>query len=81
MDRVKLQSVYNSLSRYRSEYYGSIGRAQSRIEDSVRMYAETLPGELYLELNQGSASGLFKPAFFQKDLDRSLRILEEKLGK
>ncbi len=81
MDKENLQSVYNTLSRYRSEYYGSSGRAQSRIEESVRLYAETLPGDLYVKLNQESASGLFRPAFFRGDLDRSLTILEEELGK
>jgi hypothetical protein len=81
MDKEKLQSVYNTLSQYRSEYYGSCGRTQSRIEESVRMYAETLPGDVYVQLNQGSASGLYRPAFFQGDLDRSLSILEEELGK
>ena len=81
MDKDKLQSVYNTLSRYRSEYYGASGRAQSRIEESVRMYAETLPGDLYVRLNQGSASGLYRPSFFQSDLERSLSILEEEIDK
>jgi len=81
MDKEKLQSVYNTLSQYRSEYYGSSGRNQSRIEESVRMYANTLPGDLYFKLNQESASGLFRPAFFKGDLDRSLTILEEELGR
>ena len=77
MDKEELQSVYNTLSRYRSEYYNSSGKAQSKIEESVRLYGDRLPGDLYCILNQGSASGLFRPAFFQGDLDRSLRILEE----
>jgi hypothetical protein len=77
MDKEELQSVYNTLSRYRSEYYNSSGKAQSKIEESVRLYGDRLPGDLYCKLNQGSASGLFRPAFFQGDLDRSLRILEE----
>lgn len=81
MEKEELQSVYNTLSRYRSEYYGSSGKAQSKIEESVRMYGDRLPGDLYSKLNQGSASGLFKPAFFRGDLDRSLQILEEELGK
>lgn len=81
MEKDKIQEVYNTLSQYSREYYGSSGRAQSRIEESVRMYANTLPGDLYATLNQGSASGLFRSAFFQGDLDRSLRILEEELGK
>lgn len=79
MNKEELQSVYNTLSHYRSEYYGASGGTQSRIEESVRLYAETLSGDLYARLNQESASGLFKPAFFQGDLDRSLSILEEEL--
>lgn len=81
MNKEELQSVYNTLSRYRSEYYGSSGKAKSRIEESVRLYGDRIPGDLYCKLNQGSASGLFRPAFFLGDLDRSLRILEEELGK
>ena len=80
MDK-KLLSVYNTLSRYSREYYGSSGKTRSKIEENVRMYANTLPGDLYVMLNQGSASGLFRPTFFQVDLDRSLRILEEELDK
>lgn len=81
MGKEKMQEVYNTLSQYRSEYYSSSGKAQSRIEECVRVYANTLPWDLYVMLNQGSACGLFRPAFFQGDLDRSLRILEEELGK
>lgn len=81
MNKEELQSVYNTLSRYRSEYYGSSGKAKLRIEESVRLYGDRIPGDLYCKLNQGSASGLFRPAFFLGDLDRSLRILEEELGK
>ena len=81
MEKEKMQEVYNTLSQYSREYYGSSGRIRSRIENSVRMYANTLPGDLYATLSPESASGLFRPAFFQGDLDRSLRILEEELGK
>ena len=81
MKKEELLSVYNTLSRYRSEYYGSSGKVQSRIEENVRMYANTLSGDMYATLNQESASGLFRHAFFQGDFDRSLRILEQELGK
>jgi len=81
MNKEDLQSVYNTLSQYRRGYCGSIVRTRSRIEDSIKMYANTLLGDLYATLNQERASGLFRPAFFQGDLDRSLRILEEELGK
>lgn len=39
-----MQEVYNTLSQYGREHYGSSGRVQSRIEESVRMYANTLSG-------------------------------------
>ena len=63
MEKEKMQEVYNTLSQYRSEYYGSSGKAQLRIEESVRLYGDGLPGDLYCKLNQGSASGLFRLHF------------------
>lgn len=81
MNKEKIQSVYNTLSRNRSEYYGANSKTQSWIEESVRLYAETIPGDLYARLNQESASCLFMPTFFKGDRDRSLRILEEEHGK
>lgn len=81
MEKDQLLSVYNTLSRYRREYIGASEKKQSKIEESVRKYAETLPGDLYIRLNQGSANGLFRATFFQGDIDRSLCILEKELGK
>ena len=81
MDKEDLQSIYNTLSRFKREYYGSSGRTQSNIEERVRMFAQTLPGDLYVRLNQGSAIGLYRSSFFQGDLDRSLSILEKEIGK
>lgn len=80
MEKEQLQLVYDILSQYRREYYGSYGSAQSQIEKRVQSFGETLPDDLYLKLNQGSASGLFRPAFFCEDLDRSLSILEKELN-
>lgn len=44
MEKEIMQEVYNTLSQYGREHYGSSGRVQSRIEESVRMYANTLSG-------------------------------------
>jgi len=81
MKKEELQSVYNTLSQFRREYYSSDTKTQSRIEDSVRSYANTLSGDLYVKLNQESANGLFRSSFFKGDLDRSLHILEEEMSK
>ncbi len=79
MEKKELQIVYNTLLQYWREYNGAGNNTQSRIEDSVRAYANTLPGDIYLLLNQGSASGLFRHGFFLNDLERSLTILHEEL--
>lgn len=81
MDKKYLQSVYNTLNQYRNEYYCSSGRNQARIEESVRLFGDTLPEDVYEMSNPGSASGFFKPAFFQGDLEHSLSILEKELNK
>lgn len=80
MEKEVLQSIYNTLYRYWREYYGTSVKIQSEIEETVRLYANTIPGDLYLILNQGSASGLFKHGHFLEDMERSLHILEKELG-
>jgi hypothetical protein len=77
----KMKSILADLERYRSEYYSASGRTRERIADNVRCYGNNLPDELYFELNQNSASGLFKPGFFESDLDRSISILSGLLAK
>ena len=77
----KMKSILADLERYRSEYYSASGRTRERIADTVRCYGNNLPDELYFELNQNSASGLFKPGFFESDLDRSISILSGLLAK
>ena len=46
------------------------------IRDRVRTYAQNLDKELYLTLNEGSASGLFRHGFVETDLTQSLKILK-----
>lgn len=81
MEKEELQSVYNTLSHYWNEYYNASSKAQSKIEESVRAYANTFPGDLYFKLNQGAGAGLFGSSFFRSDLERSLRILEKEINK
>lgn len=77
----KMKRILSDLEIYRSEYYSARGRARERVVDSVRCYGNNLPDELYFELNQNSASGLFRPGFFESDLDRSIGLLSDMLNK
>lgn len=79
IEKIKLKSFLADLERYRSDYYSASGRARDRIADNVRCYGNTLPDELYFELNQNSADGLFRQGFFESDLDRSISILSKML--
>lgn len=80
MEEGRLRSILADLKRYRSDYYSASGRARDRIEDSVRCYGENLPDEIYFELNQNSASGLFRHGFLESDLDRSISFLSGMLA-
>ncbi len=75
IEEYRLKNILADLERYRSEYYSANGRARDRIADNVRSYGDNLPDELYFELNQNNASGLFRHGFFESDLDRSISLL------
>lgn len=80
MDKKYLQDVYDYLNEQYKEYYFATKKAQkSMVENRVRLYSHNLKDELYLALNEGSASGLFEHGFFESDLSRSLRILKDTL--
>lgn len=81
IEKNKLERILSDLERYRSDYNSSSGRAREKVADNVRCYGNNLPDELYFELNQNSASGLFKPGFFESDLDRSIGLLSDMLNK
>lgn len=78
MDKDYLKSVHRYLEEKHSSYCLTNKKsAKSTIEDSVRTFSHGINDELYLELNEGRATGLFEHVFFESDLSRSLRILEE----
>lgn len=80
IEEKRLKRVLADFEKFRSEYYSTSGRARDRIVDSVRRYGDNLPDELYFELNQNNASGLFRNGFFETDLDRSIGLLSAMLG-
>ena len=81
IEKNKLERILSDLERYRSDYNSSNGRARQNVADNVRCYGNNLPDELYFALNQNSASGLFRPGFFESDLDRSISLLTGMLDK
>lgn len=81
MEKEYLKGVYNYLEDQYADYNTSNSSKQkSMIETRVRSYSRGFDDELYLILNEGSASGLFEHGFFNSDLSRSLRILKDLIG-
>jgi hypothetical protein len=73
----KLIGICQVLESYYQDYMRSYKKSdKNRIENYVRNYLKTLPGELYLELNEGAASGLCKPGFFESDLSKCIKKLK-----
>ena len=71
------EEIYSYLKQYDREYsLAKNSEERDRIENNVRNFAEGLDDEIYLELNNNAASGLFAPGFFESDMDKSLRQLQ-----
>ena len=78
MDKNILMEVCQILDSYYRDYFRCSRMSdKSRIETTVRRYLKNLPSELYLELNEGAASGLCEHGFFESDLSRCIRKLKE----
>lgn len=73
--------IYRDLVEYRIEYYCADKKGKERVENKVRQYIKGVDDSIYLELNNGVASGLFSPASFESDLDRATTIWERDINK
>lgn len=72
------EEIYNYLKQYEAEYrMAKKGKERDRIENNVRRFADGIDDEIYLELNNNAASGLFGPSFFESDMDNALRLLRK----
>lgn len=81
MEKELLESVYKTLNRYQKEYFFTNTRKEKDlIENFVRNYLDSIPNELYLELNNGAGSGLCRRGFFESDLSKCLSVLERMIG-
>lgn len=81
MDEKQLRITYDVLRNYYQQYQLSSSKERERIETSVRMYARSLPSELYLLLNEDAGNGLFRHGWFESDMCHSLRILKDLVNK
>lgn len=76
MDVNKCKEIYNYLSKLYSEYLFASTKGKREVEKRVRYYAQNMDDSIYIEINDGNASGLFEPGFFESDMQKALRLLK-----
>lgn len=82
IDKEKAIQYLEYLDRmYTGWYTHPKKKDRSRIENEIRTTANCWDDTIYIWLNNGNASGLFEPGFFESDLRRSIQMLKEYITK
>jgi len=78
-----LREGYLRLKEYYDEWLlSNSNREKSNIEESVVRIINNrhyIPDEIYVEVNEGSASGLCQHGFFENDLQKLINCLRHKI--
>lgn len=70
-------TIRHDLKEFRNDYYRAKEKDKARIENNVRRYIEGVSDDVYCELNNNAASGLFNSIDFESDLDNAISLLED----
>ena len=76
---IKEKEVLDYLLEMSRKYILCPHRDRNIIENCVRAYLNNLPDELRHKYCNDSASNLCKPGYFESDLNRIIKIIEENL--
>ena len=76
MDKEKAKEYLDFLHEKYTEWYTQ-PKKRNEIADEIRLVADHWDDEIYIHLNQGRASGLFKHGFFESDIHRAFELLNE----
>lgn len=76
-----IEEIYNHLSDLDRKYtLASNKQEKERIESYTRTYADSnIDDDIYAQISEGSASGLFAHGHYDFDMWNSLRILKDKM--
>ena len=78
IDKTKAAQYLEYLDEKYTEWYTHPKKAdRERIENVIRSVANHWDDTIYIWLNDGRASGLFEPEFFESDMLRSMQMLKE----
>lgn len=76
MDKDKAKEYLDYLHEKYTEWFTQ-PKKRKKIEEEIRIVADHWDDEIYIHLNQGRASGLFKYGFFESDIHRACELLNE----
>lgn len=76
-----IEEIYNHLSDLDRKYtLASNKQEKERIESYTRTYADSyIDDDIYAQMSEGSACGLFAHGHYDFDMWNSLRILKDKM--
>lgn len=81
IDKNKASQYYEYLNEKYAEWCTHpLKKDRERIETEIRYIAENWDDTIYIWLNDGRASGLFEPGFFESDIQRCFSMLKEIVG-
>lgn len=74
-----IEEIYNHLSDLDRKYtLASNKQEKERIESYTRTYADSyIDDDIYTQMSEGKASGLFARGHYDFDMEQSLRILKD----
>lgn len=76
MNKELAKEYLDYLDRKYTEWY-THPKQRSAIQSEIYLYANRWDDEIYLHLNDGRASGLFEHGFFESDIEKAFRLLQE----
>ena len=68
-------TICHDLKEFLNDYYGAQEKDKARIENNARHYIDGISDDIYCELNNNAASGLFNSIDFESDLDNAISLL------
>lgn len=78
IDKIKATKYLEYLNRKYDEWYIHPNKKyRDGIENEVQSMAMCWDDTIYMWLNEGKATGLFEPGFFETDMLRAMRMLRE----
>ena len=77
----KYEELYCKIYGWYSDLHCAKNKTEKeRIKKSVRSYMKNIDSDLYIEFNEGAASGLLQGNFFDSDMENIIKKKKNKIN-